>query len=85
MHSTALTGVALLEYHPMNQKVAGWIPGQDTYILRLLPGWGRYGGIQLMFLSNIDVSLTLFLSFFFSLSKSSEKMSLGDDLKNNKK
>ena len=47
--------------------ISGSMPGRRS------PVWVCAGGNQSMFLSHIDVSVSPFLSPFFSLSKSNEK------------
>ena len=62
--SFALTGVAQWAGHcPANRKVTGSIPSQGTcLVVGQVPGWGCGRGNRSMFLSLIDVSLSLFLT-----------------------
>ena len=72
-----------LESHPVHRAVAGSIPSKGTSLGRGFdsPVGESTRGNQSMFLSNIDDFLPLSLPHSSSLSKSSEKMSLGEDNK----
>ena len=76
-----LAGWSWLEHHPMHPKVAGLIPSQGTYIGCRFDPWlqARARGNQSMFLSHIDVSLSL--SPFLPLK--SINISSGEDIKQN--
>ena len=63
LYNYVLTSVAqLIGCQPVKWKVAGSIPIQGTCLgCGQVPGWGSVTGSQLMFLSQIDVFLPLFL------------------------
>ena len=73
-----------LEGHPITTRLRVQFPDRaHTYITGSNPSprvhspWSGYGGNPMMFLSHTDASLSPFLS------KSHEKISLDEDLKNN--
>ena len=67
-----------LDHRPRQQKIAGSIPGQSTYPDCRVPSPAgmRREGKQSIFLSHIDVALSVFLSL---LSLKSINVSSGED------
>nr|KAF6501081.1 hypothetical protein HJG59_008062 [Molossus molossus] len=73
----ALVGLAQwLERRPADQRVPSSVPAKSMYLgCRFVPGpgWSRVGGDHLMFLSHINVSLSLFLPLALMINAKNKK------------